>query len=721
MFDKPLVQRLEPAPEELVNLVAQHNATTSTAVEPRTAIPAADLLADVHAAVEELPQVIRNHLEPRLLGIFFMRGIGSSAITTLVAYANEDLLGAVVVLDAEVFSQHKANEWATWRENTAFSPTADIHLKVRIAHDNADDRKAALQYVLLHEFGHVMASASEAMPNWWEKDVRTKQVGPNSFLSLGWQHASDGAMLPIAGQDFPLRAAISLYATPRLTGDQIPSIYQDLDKTEFPTLYAASDPHEDFAESFATYVHATLLGKPHELHIYREDQPIASYKSFWGTPRSRAKAAFFESFLSGPPNAFPRRQQHAEAAKLCSAIIEYSALAFLGLAPFLRLSVDSGDLRHVAQELVAQTADDEDNAVLWMNLSTAFFAVHQSPLGLAMQQQALLLRQQYHLPAAVQPAFCHVLMLTAPGDLAENMPLDCLLEYSGVDLTSYYSTLEAPLPPELPAHDVLLVAMSDTEKNRPLLKMLESLLADWENPVINRPQYIPRVERNTASVLLQDAPGLLMPLTHQVTREYLESVACGALVLTETYADCPFPVILRPVGSHAGRNLEKIDDAAAIAEYLAAVPDSAFYLSRFVDYSGADGLFRKYRVALIAGQAFACHMGVSSHWMIHYVNAGMYVDSAKRAEEAEFMANFADFANRHQAALDAIYQRCGLDYVCIDCAESPEGELLIFEVDHVMVVHAMDPEDLFPYKQEHMRKVRNAFEDFLISQMAPQH
>jgi glutathione synthase/RimK-type ligase-like ATP-grasp enzyme len=267
---------------------------------------------------------------------------------------------------------------------------------------------------------------------------------------------------------------------------------------------------------------------------------------------------------------------------------------------------------------------------------------------------------------------------------------------------------------------VLVVGLSDTEKNRPILKRLESLLAGWDRPVINLPQYIPNVERNTASELLQDVPGLLMPLTHQVAREHLEEVARGALDLTALQKDCRFPIILRPVGSHAGRDLVRVDDAAGVASYLAAVPDGEFYLSRFIDYSGTDGLFRKYRIVLIAGQPFACHMAVSSHWMIHYVNAGMYVDDQKRAEEAEFMADFGEFARRHKTALDAISQRCGLDYIGIDCAVSREGELLIFEVDHAMVVHAMDPEDLFPYKQLHMLKVRRAFEDLLSSLIAPQ-
>jgi hypothetical protein len=100
--------------------------------------------------------------------------------------------------------------------------------------------------------------------------------------------------------------------------------------------------------------------------------------------------------------------------------------------------------------------------------------------------------------------------------------------------------------------------------------------------------------------------------------------------------------------------------------------------------------------------------------MIHYVNAGMYEDTWKREQEASFMVHFDEFAKRHELALDAIFRRTKLDYLCIDCAETQDGQLLVFEIDHVMVVHSMDPEDQFPYKQIHMQKVKDAFRDFLL-------
>jgi hypothetical protein len=50
----------------------------------------------------------------------------------------------------------------------------------------------------------------------------------------------------------------------------------------------------------------------------------------------------------------------------------------------------------------------------------------------------------------------------------------------------------------------------------------------------------------------------------------------------------------------------------------------------------------------------------------------------------------------------------------IDCAETQDGELLIFEVDSNMVVHAFDPVDVYPYKQPQMQKVFAAFRAMLI-------
>ncbi len=399
---------------------------------------------------------------------------------------------------------------------------------------------------------------------------------------------------------------------------------------------------------------------------------------------------------------------------LTTDVASRSESAFLGLAPFLRSSIAGQDLRPFGQKLLALAREHPDDADLSMNLSLAMQCLGQRKLGLAIQGLALERKRIYTVEATEQPARLRVLMLMTPGDILANMPLECLLESGDIDLVFYYLTPGNPLATPVPEHDVLVVALRASEDNREFLEGLEQALAQWPKPVINAPQHIPATDRHLACELLQDAPGLFIPLTILASRTLLQKIAAGDGCLADCFADCDFPIILRPVGSHAGRDLDKLDTPSDLAAYLARVEGAEFFVSRFLDYSSPDGLFRKYRVAMIDGVPYACHMGISSHWMVHYVNAGMYEEAWKRNEEANFMATFCDFAQRHQAALAAIHDRFRLDYLCLDCAELPDGQLLVFEIDTCMVVHAMDPEDMFPYKQIPMQKVKTAFQDHLL-------
>src|SRR5262249_23588728 len=200
------------------------------------------------------------------------------------------------------------------------------------------------------------------------------------------------------------------------------------------------------------------------------------------------------------------------------------------------------------------------------------------------------------------------------------------------------------------------------------------------------------------------------PMNARIARETFMHMACGVCGPQTALDGAGFPIIARPVDAHAGEGLARLESASAIGDYLAQRPEGAFFIAPFVDYRGTDGLYRKYRIALIGGQPFACHMGISQHWMIHYLNAGMRESADKRAEEARFFAEFdREFAAVHADALAAIAQRIGLDYVTLDCGETRDGELLLFEAGNGMIVHAMDPPDLFPYKRPQMEKVFGAF------------
>ncbi len=166
----------------------------------------------------------------------------------------------------------------------------------------------------------------------------------------------------------------------------------------------------------------------------------------------------------------------------------------------------------------------------------------------------------------------------------------------------------------------------------------------------------------------------------------------------------------RPRASLAGAGLAKLDDHDAIEHYLDARPEREFFIARFVDYSSRDGLFRKYRIVFIDGRPYACHMAIADRWDIWYLNAGVSASQSKRLEEQTFMQTFdIAFARRHATALNGISKRIGLDYSTVDCAETRDGSLLIFEADNSAIVHDMDPPDIFPYKAPQMQRVFGAF------------
>lgn len=382
----------------------------------------------------------------------------------------------------------------------------------------------------------------------------------------------------------------------------------------------------------------------------------------------------------------------------------------IGIAKLSKLAFDGADLGPLRSQLIDKFIFEPDNAAALMDLATLEQIFGNLEDGLARQEEALSLRRIYRSPCAAPEPGLRLLAFAAPGDLGANTPLEFLLEGSDVALTTLYIVPGIDLPEEIPDHDLAIVAASEGEERRAMLDEVARLIPHWPRKVINPPERIALLARDRLHDLLNGAAGIAMPMTVKIARERLQRLAADATLIETLLPEGAFPLILRPVDSHAGRGLAKLDDAAALKSYLARQRESCFHLSRFVDYRSADGLFRKYRIVFIDGRAYACHMAISEQWMIYYLNAGMAESAAKRAEEERFFASFeTDFARRHGAALSAIAARVGLDYFGIDCAETAAGELLLFEADIAMIVHLMDQPSVYPYKVPQMRQVFAAF------------
>ncbi|MDR3682533.1 MAG: hypothetical protein P4L11_02295, partial [Geothrix sp.] len=372
-----------------------------------------------------------------------------------------------------------------------------------------------------------------------------------------------------------------------------------------------------------------------------------------------------------------------------------------GCLPLFRMERAGIDMTAMASRLLDQAGRNVDAANALMDLSWIFTFKGQSDMALSTQALALRLQQHFTLRPQDDRVGLRLLALMAPGDYLDNTPLEFLLEGSDVQLELLFLGPGLPFPDPLPAHDLLFTALRESDANLPILKQIEEHLARCPVPVVNQPGRIPLLARDRLSALLRSAPGLALPPTLRVDRAGLQRLAAEA---------AEFPIIARPVGAHRGQGLVKLEAPADLDGHLQASPASAFYVSRFVDYRSPDGCFRKSRIVLIQGRPYVAHLAISEHWMVNYVNSDMEKSAWKRAEEAEFMAQFDEgFARRHGAALGAIHDRLQLDYVVLDCAETPDGQLLLFEADSAAMVHANDPADLFPYKQAKMQRIFDAF------------
>ncbi|BBB59884.1 hypothetical protein UNDKW_1611 [Undibacterium sp. KW1] len=293
----PLPDRIGKAPEELLAYVAKVNKSTSADQLPAQAELNPDFLNDIRAAIVDMPPPVLQLLDKPLLGVYLGRGLGSSAVTDVVAGPDGKVLGLVTLMDADAFLGRTANDWASWKENTPFLTGSAFQVHLQIETVENDNRKNAMQFLLLHEFGHVMTANSEFLPDWWIGSQKFKSTEEYSFLSLSWQIAMNGDIIPLLRHDFEHRKNLHFYSDQQVAGDLIPDIYKALEKTGFSSLYAATNAYDDFAEAFAMYVHSVMMGKPYRLSIRSGDEIIMEVADYWSSPRARSRKQLFAEYL----------------------------------------------------------------------------------------------------------------------------------------------------------------------------------------------------------------------------------------------------------------------------------------------------------------------------------------------------------------------------------------------------------------------------------------
>lgn len=295
---RPVVQRVGPAPPQLVEYLNLDNVLNGYPERPRAAEPGAAFIQDVKDAIAELPTEVWALFDERLVGLYLVEDLGGTGYAEAVLGQDKKQVAGLVVLDAAVLAKRTANAWATWKENTPFKPRHGYRLGARIETDTDDNHKNAIQYILLHELGHVLSIGSDIHPPWTlnPKDVPASSRYP--YLDLSWKidrEANKYASLFDA--QFSQRRNVAYYFGAKLDATDMLPTYASLEQTSFPSLYAATHPGDDFAEAFASYVHVVLQKRPWEITISRDGQVVKTFKSCWDEPRCAQKRRMLEQIL----------------------------------------------------------------------------------------------------------------------------------------------------------------------------------------------------------------------------------------------------------------------------------------------------------------------------------------------------------------------------------------------------------------------------------------
>jgi hypothetical protein len=296
-FARPVDKRIGAAPPELVEYLTLDNIQSGFPDKPRPATLRKGFLRDVRAAISELPHSVKQLLPAKLAGIYFVQDLGGTGYTDEIVDARSNPVAGFVVLDMSVLNK-AANAWATWKENTPFKAQPGFRLTAAIESREQDSRKNAIQYILLHELGHVLTIGEKIHPPWnvEPKDVASPADYP--FFSLSWIISKeDNRYLTIFDDRFPQRKDVVYYLEAKLPAEQMVSTYDNLERTDFATLYSVTKPGDDFAEAFASYVHAVLMKKPFEIRIYTDGKIAKVYKSCWYEERCAAKRRILEDLL----------------------------------------------------------------------------------------------------------------------------------------------------------------------------------------------------------------------------------------------------------------------------------------------------------------------------------------------------------------------------------------------------------------------------------------
>lgn len=298
VISRPLERRLIDAPPMLIDYVNKDNVSQGWPANTRSIKLEEPFKSELRQALMTLPAPVLAKLEGSLAFITVVKELGGSGYTDhLVSETKGFAPYSFIVLDVASLDR-KANEWMSWKESSPFKAEPGWQLTATIEEPSSDDRMHAIQYLLLHELGHVLSYSFEDFPRGSDPKATLEGKMRLGWPAISWVMEGD-SVFSRYDKDFPWRGKIAYYAPEEKKQPFALSLeaYGDLARTDFATLYATTNFGDDFAESFASFVHTELQGRPWQIRIDSAGGEPFVYESCWKQARCKKKRLVLESVL----------------------------------------------------------------------------------------------------------------------------------------------------------------------------------------------------------------------------------------------------------------------------------------------------------------------------------------------------------------------------------------------------------------------------------------
>lgn len=242
--------------------------------------------------------------------IFIEKSFEGTAYAGLIKGKDGKPNGAMIGIRASVLDEKlNLSTWASWKEQLSFGGPTDVYQpREDLPVIKASSRSEAsdfLYFVIAHEFGHLFDFANDLNKTGkctkgpGEEEIC--EMAPDGWGGISWLTDK----MPKPENDFATRKSLCFYWCNgnALPATAVPEVYEDIDKTNFMSLYATTEPWDDFADTLAYHLSFGKIGLRYKIDT--RQGTVYDIGDKLRSPLFTAKFEFIRSFLNRKDIAYP--------------------------------------------------------------------------------------------------------------------------------------------------------------------------------------------------------------------------------------------------------------------------------------------------------------------------------------------------------------------------------------------------------------------------------